>query len=156
MRQLIECKITEKANKICRDEEGKSICFEHKKYELICDVVSIEKCVLSKASDGRRCDFLFLFDKSKQEYNFLNNKSSLAFYVELKGIDLEDACEQLLNSIEKTIEQLPDYDLNALVVSSREFNPKYDNNEFYRNVKRLIKKNIQFEVLSYTKNLETI
>jgi hypothetical protein len=140
MKSLVECITTENGNRICKDEEIKSICFEHSEYDIICDVVSIEKCVLTKADDGRRCDFLFLFDKTKQEYNFLNGKSSIAYYVELKGIDLEDACEQLLNSIEKTKEELLGFEINALVVSSREFNPRYDNNEFNRSVFRIIKK----------------
>jgi hypothetical protein len=150
MKPLANCKNTETGNRICRAEEGKSIYFENNQYELVCDIIPIEKCVLTKAEDGRRCDFLFLFDKTKQLYKLLKNNQSSAYYVELKGIDLEDACEQLLNSIDKTMEQIGDFDLNALVVSSREFNPSYDNNEFYRNVKRLIKKDIQFEVISHT------
>lgn len=150
MRPIVDCKILEKGFKVYREEENKSISFENENYELVCEVVPIEKCVLTKADDGKRCDFLFLFDKTKQEYQILNIKGSLAFYVELKGIELEAACEQLLNSINKTMEQLNGFELNAMVVSSREFNPKYDNNEFYRNVKRLIKKDIQFEVSPHT------
>lgn len=79
--------------------------------------------------------------------------SSLAYYVELKGIGLVEACKQLLNSIDATMAQIDNFDLNALVVSSRKFVPKYDNNESYRAIKRLIKKNIQFEVTPYTVNL---
>jgi esterase/lipase len=150
MKSLADCKILEKGNKIYREEENKSICFENKNYELVCEVVPIENCVLTKADDGKRCDFLFLFDNQKQEYKLLKDKKSLAYYVELKGIELDKACEQLLNSIDKTKDQINNFELNAMVVSSREFNPKYDNNEFYRNVKRLIKKDIQFKVSPHT------
>jgi hypothetical protein len=99
-------------------------------------------CVFKKVKDGKRCDYLFLFDKQKQNYKLKDNKNSIAFYVELKGIDLEEACNQLLNSIENTRAEIPNFDISAIVVSSREFNPRYDNNEYYREVKRLIKKNI--------------
>jgi hypothetical protein len=148
MKTIAECKIRERGYKICREEEGKSICFEQEEYEIVCDIVPVEKCVLTRKEDGKRCDFLFLFEKDIQEYKFL--KTNAAYYVELKGTHLVDACEQLLNSITKTIDQLNKFDINALVISSREFIPKYDNNEFYRNVKRLIKKDIQFKIMSHT------
>ena len=77
----------------------------------------------------------------------------MAYYVELKGIDLASACEQLLNSIEKTKEEITGFDINALVVSTRKFIPQYDNNEFYRGVKRLIRKNIEFEITPHTIDL---
>ena len=150
MKLLNECFQTEKGNRIFREEEGKQINFVNDMYELVCDVVPIDSCVLTGATDGRRCDFLFLFNKSKQEYSVLNNKKSLAYYVELKGVDLEGACEQLHNSIEKTRDQLEDFELNAMVVSSREYVPKYDNNDWNRNLIRIIKKPIQFEVSPYT------
>ncbi len=150
MRPISECIITERGAEIYREEEGKSISFRHAEYEIVCDVIPIERCVLTHAEDGRRCDYLFLFDKEKQQYNYLKNNPSPAYYVELKGIELIKACEQILNSIEKTIDQLPAFSINALVVSSRGFIPRYDNNEFYRNVKRITKKDIQFEITPFT------
>jgi hypothetical protein len=146
MQLISDCIIPEKGNVIYREEEGKEISFTNEEFELVCDVVPIEKCVLNKAEDGRRCDFLFLFDRDKQEYRVLKNKNSLAYYVELKGIGLEDACEQLYNSIEKTREQISRFEIIPLVVSSREYVPKYDNNEWNRNLKRLLRKEIQFEI----------
>jgi hypothetical protein len=153
MKAISDCTTIEIKTKICREEEGKEICFQHLEYEIVCEVVAIEKCVFKKLGGGKRCDYLFLFNKNKQNYNYLKNKPSLAYYVELKGIGLVDACEQLLNSIEKTKDQINDFEINALVVSSREFIPKYDNNQYYRDLKRIIRKNIQFEITPYTVNL---
>ena len=150
MKNLSECVAVEVARTIHREEEGKEIFFRHNEYELVCEVISVEKCVFNKVVGGKRCDFLFLFNKTKQEYNFLKNSSSLAFYVELKGVALVEACEQLLNSIEKTKDEIVDFDITALVVSSRKFVPKYDNNEYYRDLKRIIRKNIQFGVTPHT------
>ena len=153
MRLVSDCIATEVRTRICRDEEGKEVCFQHGGYEILGDVVQIENCVFKNVVGGKRCDFLFLFDKRKQTYNFLKNRHSLAYYVELKGIGLVEACEQLLNSIQVTKDQILGFDINALVVSSREFIPRYDNNENYRAVKRLIRKDIQFEVTPHTVNL---
>jgi hypothetical protein len=153
MKSIAECITTETKHKIFREEEGKEICFHNAQYEIVCDVVAVEKCVFNKVVGGKRCDFLFLIDKQKQNYNFLKNKSSIAFYVELKGIELVAACEQLLNSIKETSNQIENFDINALVVSSRKFIPKYDNNEYYRDVKRIIRKDIQFEISPFTVNI---
>jgi hypothetical protein len=150
MKSISQCAATEVKTKVCREEEGKVICFQHAEYDIVCEVVPIEKCVFAKSEEGRRCDYLFLFDKIKQHYNFLKNKSSLAYYVELKGIELIKACEQLLNSIVKTKDQIADFEIDALVVSSRGFIPKYDNNEYYRDIRRIIKKKIQFEITPCT------
>jgi len=150
MNLISDCINTEIATAICREEEGKIICFRHDKYEIVCDVVQVEKCVFKNVQGGKRCDFLFMFNKAKQVYNFLKDGVSPAYYVELKGIGLVDACEQLLNSIKLTKDQIVDFDINPLIVSSRKFVPKYDNNEYYRALKRLIKKDIQFEITPYT------
>ncbi len=152
MKSIVECITTETDFVIHREEESKEITFTNSDYKLVCDIVEIEKCVFYKVVGGKRCDYLFLFDKNRQEYKFLDK--SQAFYIELKGEgELVKAAEQLFNSIENTKDQTANFDINAVVVSSREFNPKYDNNEFYRNVYRLIKKKIQFEVTPYTKIL---
>ena len=153
MRLVAECITIEVKTRICRGEEGKEICFQYTGYDVVGEIVPIEKCVFRNVQGGKRCDFLFLFDKKKQTYNFLKNRQSPAYYVELKGIGLVEACEQLLNSIQATKDQLLGFDINALVVSSRAFIPRYDNNENYRAVKRLIRKDIQFEVTPYTVNL---
>ncbi|MEP6951881.1 MAG: hypothetical protein ABI863_21510 [Ginsengibacter sp.] len=153
MKTISNCTTIEVGIKICREEEGKEICFQQAQYEMVCGIVAIEKCVFNKIVKGKRCDYLFLFDKNKQHYKYLQNKFSPAYYVELKGIELVEACEQLLNSIEKTIGQIKDFEINALVVSSRRFVPKYDNNEAYRELKRIIRKNVQFEITPHTINL---
>lgn len=153
MKTLSECSNTEIDRRICKEEEGKEICFQHSEYEIVFDVIEIEKCVFKRVEGGKRCDYLFLIDKEKQQYNFLGSKRSPAFYVELKGIGLTEACEQLLNSIEKTRDQISDFEINALVVSSRKFVPKYDNTEFYRELKRIIRKNVRFEITPCIINL---
>lgn len=153
MKAISDCTVVEVKTTVSREEEGKEVFFQHSEYEIVCEIVLIEKCVFKQVVGGKRCDYLFLFDKKKQNYNFLQNRLSPAYYVELKGIGLVDACEQLLNSIEKTKAQIADFEINALVVSSREFIPKYDNNEYYRVIKRIIRKDVQFEVTPYTVNL---
>jgi hypothetical protein len=150
MKQLKECSNIEISSSIYREENGKEIFFKHKLYNIVCDVIDIDGCIFNKVQGERSCDFLFLFDKNKQEYSLLNNKGSLAYFVELKGVDLESACEQLENTIDKTKDQINGFNLNAVVVSNRDFNPKYDNNEFYRNVKRIIKKDIVFALTPHT------
>lgn len=146
MKTISECSQIEINTRICREEEGKQICLQHLEYEIVCDVIAIEKCVFKKVAEGKRCDYLFLIDKKKQQYNFIDNKISPAFYIELKGLGLPEACEQLLNSIEKTKDQIKDFEINALVVSSRKFVPKYDNTEYYRDLKRMIRKDVKFEL----------
>jgi hypothetical protein len=153
MRPLVDCTITETNSEISREEQGKEIFFRHPEFDMVCNVVSIDDCVFRNTRGQKRCDYLFLFDKNLQQYRFLHNSPSIAFYVELKGIDLVHACEQLLNSIEKTMAEIRLFDIHAVVVSSRRFIPQYDNNEFYRGVKRLIRKNIQFEITPHIINL---
>ncbi|MDR0793759.1 MAG: hypothetical protein LBE82_10655 [Chitinophagaceae bacterium] len=147
IKSINDCLKQETGFQICRDEEGKEICFSNADFEMVCDVVPIDKCVFNKVKGERKCDFLFLFDRNKQRYRqVLKRKSSQAYYVELKGIDLTDACEQLLNSIEKTRHEITGYDINAVVVSSRKFVPKNDNNKFLREIMTIIKKNVTFNL----------
>ena len=153
MRLISDCSNIETSSQIYREEEGKKIFLEHHEFEMVCNVVGVDSCIFRNITGERSCDYLFIFDKDKQQYNFLNNRGSVAYYVELKGIDLVGACEQLHNSIDKTMTQIDSFDIYALVVSTRKFIPKYDNNEFYRAVKRLIRKNIQFEITPHTINL---
>ncbi len=130
MKSLAQCSNIETSYLITRDEQNKQIFFRHAEYDVVCDVIKIDDCVFNKVEGERSCDYLFLFDKNKQEYNFLKNKPSLAYYVELKGVDLISACEQLLNSIDKTMNEINGFDINAVVVSSRKFLPKFDTNDF--------------------------
>ena len=153
MRPISECSIIEVNTRISREEESKEIIFKHSEFIVVCDVVGVDSCIFKKTKGEKSCDFLFLFDKNKQEYNFLRNKHSIAYYVELKGIDLVSACEQLFNSIDKTQSQIDGFEINAVVVSTRKFIPQYDNNEFYRKTKRLIRKDIIFELTPFTVNL---
>jgi hypothetical protein len=150
MKSLAECSKIEKGSLIRKEEQNKEISFRHEQYDLVCDVIKIDDCVFNKVEGERSCDYLFLFKKNRQEYNFLKNKPSIAYYVELKGVDLEGACEQLLNSIEKTKDEISGFDINAVIVSSREFMPQYDMNDYLIGVKRLIKKDIVFALTPHT------
>lgn len=149
MRKVSDCIVTEINNSVCREEQGKVICFINEEYNLVVEIASIDNCVLK---NEKSCDFLFLLHKEKQEYKSLV-KNSTAFYVELKGNHLVNACEQLLNSIEKTKDEIEGFDINAIVVSSREYVPRFHNNEYRRNIERLIKKEMQFKLTPYTQNI---
>ena len=150
MKTIAKCITTEIGHRIFRAEEGKEISFVNNEYEIVCDVVPIENCVFGKKVGGKRCDYLFLFDKLKQTYNILKTKKSIAYYVELKGTELIEGCEQLLNSITETRDEIPNFEIFPIVVSSHEFVPSIHNNEFARDLQRLIKKNIRFEITPFT------
>ena len=153
MRSIADCSNIETGSQIYREEEGKEVFLKHHNFEIVCNVVRVDSCVFRHTVGERSCDYLFLLEKEKQQYNFLNNRGSVAYYVELKGVDLVGACDQLHNSIDKTMAQIDSFEINALVVSTRKFVPRYDNNEFYRAVKRLIRKDIQFELTPHSINL---
>lgn len=148
MKKLAQCSHTKKGFSLSEKEENSEIIFANENYEVTASVIPIEKCVFTSKDKGKRCDFLFLFDAKKQAYSFL--RKSKAYYVELKGIDLTEAYEQLLNSITITRNEIPLFDLNAVIVSTRAFVPKYDNTENYRNLKRLINKNPICEITPHT------
>lgn len=59
MKLISDCLEIERNAEICRKEEGKQICFSHQDYEVVCEVVQIEKCVFKHVQGGKRCDFLF-------------------------------------------------------------------------------------------------
>jgi hypothetical protein len=63
MRKIFECSSVETNTRVCREEERKQICFEHPEYDIVCDVIAIEKCVFKGVVGGKRCDYLFIIDK---------------------------------------------------------------------------------------------
>lgn len=121
-------------------EKGKSYILSSTN-KIHCTIVDIDNCVFEN-EEIRRCDYLFLIDK--KENKNLNIQKSKAIYVELKGIDIKDACQQLYNAIDKTKQEILNYELNAKVVGTKGFQPNIANNKYYLNVKRLIKNDIQF------------
>lgn len=123
-------------------ENGKSYILSSTN-KIHCTIVDIDNCVFEN-EDIRRCDYLFLIDKRKEENKNLSISKSKAIYVELKGIDIKDACQQLYNAIDKTKHEILNHDINAKVVGTKGFQPNIANNKYYLNIKRLIKKDIQF------------
>lgn len=67
-----------------------------------------------------------------------------AFYVELKGINIKHACEQLYNSIKMTRPEIIKYEIEAKVISVKDFHPNLLSNEYFRKVKKLINREINF------------
>ena len=106
-----------------------------------CKIIAIDDCVFQN-SELRRCDFLFLASKIVKNINRQDRLK--AFYIELKGINIHDACEQLYNAIKQTKHEINNYSIEAKVISVKGFQPNILNNEYFRKVKKLIKKDIVF------------
>jgi hypothetical protein len=104
-----------------------------------CKVIRIDGCVFDDHS-FRKCDYLFLASRKKAKHI-----TKTAYYVELKGEDHKVVCEQLYNSIDYTKTQILNFDIRAKVVSTKGFQPNMMNSEYFRKVKRLIRKEIEFE-----------
>jgi hypothetical protein len=123
-----------------RKEKNKRFTIESNK-SFYCEVVKIDGCVM-KDGDMRRCDYLFLTgDRSN---NAALPKPHKAFYVELKGDDVKAACEQLYNAIYHTKNGLLRYEIVAKVVTTKDFHPNLRDNKFYRDLRKLIKREIDF------------
>lgn len=123
-----------------RREEGKTFTL-HFNSPFYCNIVAIDKCVF-KNVNLRRCDYLFLVP-GKSKTKEINNLPK-AYYIELKGDNVKSACEQLFNAIDMTKPQIPEYIIEAKVIGTKGFQPNILNNEYYRKIKRLIKKEITF------------
>lgn len=142
MKSISDCKIAESGfkNKFTVREAGKTFCINSNK-DFYCEVVSIDDCVFEK-SDLRRCDYLLVIPaKHEKEEQF---KISKGIYIELKGDDIKSACEQLYNAIDKTKTQISNFDIEAKVIGTRDFHPNLQSNEYFRKVKKLIRKEIVF------------
>ncbi len=132
-------------------EKGKTFLLEHKeRIVFFCKVVDIDKCCF-KDSESRRCDYLFVVPKKKQPRN-VNFSQSLAFYVELKGDSIESACEQLFHGIDKTKFEISDCAIRAKVIGTKGFYPAISTSEYYRKVRKLIKREIEFEKVGKKNN----
>ncbi|MEO8416201.1 MAG: hypothetical protein ABI472_21245 [Ginsengibacter sp.] len=135
----------------CIEEEGINVIFFRKEMgktfsltsdtRFSCKIISIDNCVFQN-SVLRRCDFLFLVSKTHE--NVILQSSLQAFYVELKGVNIQYACEQLYNAIRDTKREIVNYSIEARVISIKGFQPNIANNEYFRKVKKLIKKEIVF------------
>jgi hypothetical protein len=133
MKKISECVEESGCKKsFSRKEKGKKITFVSER-PFDCEIVRIDNCVFSDHTI-RRCDYLFL----------MSHKIREAYYVELKGDNNRSACEQLFHTIDRTKSQITGFKISAKVIGTKGFHPKVTNNEFYRNVKRLIKRKIEF------------
>ena len=143
MKHINECKITGDNKRFSKSEEGITFALQSE-IEFHCEIVDIEKCVLKDEMIGnmmiKKCDWLFLVPK-KENPHLLKPK---AFYVELKGTNISEACEQLYHSIDKTKSQIANYDIEARVIGTKGAQPNIKNSTYYRKVKRLLKKEIEF------------
>jgi hypothetical protein len=140
MKKLDECKETATGKRFSRKEEGKTFSLQSD-LDFHCEIVDIDHCVL-KHDSIRRCDWLFLVPKKENQH--LKNQKSRAFFVELKGTEINGACEQLFNAIDRTKSQILNFEIEARVVGTRGFQPELKNTEYYRKVKRIIRKDIEF------------
>ena len=143
MRNLNECKESDSNNNFRKSEENKSFVLRSD-LNFYCEIVYIEKCVLKDEMIGgemiKKCDWLFLVPKKENTHL----KKAFAYYIELKGVNIKDACEQLYNSIDRTKHQISNFEIEARVISTVGKQPEILNNEYYRKVKRIIKKDIKF------------
>ena len=123
-----------------KSEQGKTFIIKSGQ-DFICEIVDVDNC-LFKNEPFKKCDWLFLIAKNKHLNKDLKIEKSLAYYVELKGIALDDACEQLFNSIDKTKSEIPNFNIEARVISTKGFQPEIINLSFYKKVKKMIRKDI--------------
>jgi hypothetical protein len=141
MKNINEC-VREDAVKAIfyRKEMGKTFLLKSDN-DFSCKIIAIDDCVFQN-SVLRRCDFLFLASKIVKNINHQDRLK--AFYIELKGINIHYACEQLYNAIKHTKHEISNYSIEAKVISIKGFQPNISNNEHFRKVKKLIKKEIAF------------
>ncbi len=135
MKSINECIEQNEFKKIFfRQEMGKRFSLKSEK-DFSCKIVGIDKCVFQN-SELRRCDYLFLVNNG--------DTNSRAFYIELKGINIKYACEQLYNSIKLTRPEILKYEIQAKVIALKDFHPNILNHEYFRKVKKLINRDIEF------------
>ncbi len=142
MKLIDECIVEDQVkDKFFQRENGKTFSLKSEN-EFRCKVVAIDECCF-KGIEMRRCDFLFLVNHKNQPEG-IAFKESKAFYVELKGEDIESACEQLYNAIDRTKTQITNHVIIAKVVGTKGSQPEMKNGEYFRRVKKLIRREIDF------------
>ena len=138
MRQLNECTISGNNTSFFRTEKKKTFVLSSEK-DFYCEVVDVDKCVF-KDVKIKRCDWLFLVPK-KQNLHIQKEK---AYFVELKGEDTSDACEQLFNAIDRLKNQIANFEIEASVISPKGRQPEITNSDYHKRTRKLIKKDIEF------------
>ncbi|MCD6012586.1 MAG: hypothetical protein K0Q79_2448 [Flavipsychrobacter sp.] len=141
MKALNECVDNESGNKIIfsKKEKGKTFALKLNSNETFaCEVIDVDKCVF-KDVEIRRSDWLFLVPNKDKVTN-----RAKAFFIELKGNNIDEASEQLYNAIDRMKGQIHNFDIEARVVSPRGPQPAIQNSGYYKKVRKIIKKDIEF------------
>jgi hypothetical protein len=125
-------------NEFSRKEEGKRFTIKAKK-PFWCEVIKMDGCVFNEKDGLKKCDYLFLTHRQNED-----RRPFKAVYVELKGNDVKRACEQLYKAVFHTKSQVVQYEIVAKVVATKVSHPNLKGNEYYRDLRKLIKKDIQF------------
>ena len=140
MKSLESCLSVENGIRFSRSEKGKT--FElHSAQTVQCDIYNVDKC-LFQDEHMRRCDWLFVIPKNRDRNQHLDIPKQLAYYIELKGEDHKNVCEQLYNAIDKTKAAFPNFEFHARIVSTKGLQPELRTNGYYKKIKRLIRREI--------------
>ncbi|OXB93121.1 hypothetical protein [Parageobacillus galactosidasius] len=86
------------------EENGRGIKFINNKRKKVA-LYRVDGCILT---EGIKCDFLFLINEDKR-----------AFFIELKGSDLEKAVQQISKTIEQLQPYLREYVLEGRIITTR-------------------------------------
>lgn len=92
----------------------------------------IDDCVLRQLSVESKCDFLFLVKRSGGEQD--------GYFVEMKGSDINQACEQISTSIKQLSGNITGGTF-ARIVSTRIATPNYNQRKAYKDLKKQLGKN---------------
>jgi hypothetical protein len=119
--------------KIAVKEKKSQWTFYNDKKKCVC-LIRIDECVIT-GSETKKCDYLFLV---------CGDTEKIAFFVELKGSNLEHACEQIYSTIKKLKEHLGPFCLYARIAVTRFPNVLSGNaiNNRKKEIIRLLKKPI--------------
>ena len=90
-----------------------------------CCKIQVDGCLLS-SSEEKKCDYLLLFAPD-----------NLAFFIELKGQDLETGCQQIDASIGALLQRLQGFDIYARIVLNKVRTPALNSSSEIRLKKRL-------------------
>lgn len=101
--------------------------FQHEQRKIV--VLSDHKSRTTYRYTNNRLDYLARYkidgglltsnDKSKCDYLLINCNKKEAFFIEIKGCDLEHAAEQILCSIDELYSMLSDLTIHARIVVTR-------------------------------------
>jgi hypothetical protein len=143
-----------KSERISKAEKGKKFTL-NAAMKFSADIVEIDNCIF-KNSVEKRCDYLFLVKKNEKVNVDLSLIKSKAYYVELKGVEINKACEQLYNSIVNTKSGFNNFNIEAFIISTQGFQPKLKTTVYYKKLKKLIGKEANFRKVHKGNSFEHI